>query len=55
MSMDFPAEEETILKRWREIDAFQRQVELSRGRKPFTFYDGPPYVFPVLKLKEILY
>ncbi|KAJ5314474.1 uncharacterized protein N7443_001358 [Penicillium atrosanguineum] len=43
MSIDFPAEEETVLKRWREIDAFNRQVELSRGREPYTFYDGPPF------------
>lgn len=43
MSMDFPAEEEIVLKRWREIDAFNRQVELSRGNKPYTFYDGPPF------------
>ncbi|KAF5006005.1 hypothetical protein F66182_15879, partial [Fusarium sp. NRRL 66182] len=43
MSIDFPAEEESVLKRWREIDAFRRQVELSRGRKPYTFYDGPPF------------
>ncbi|KAL1965029.1 hypothetical protein VTN77DRAFT_6089 [Rasamsonia byssochlamydoides] len=43
MSIDFPAEEEIILKKWKEINAFQRQVELSRGRKPYTFYDGPPF------------
>ncbi|EAW07459.1 isoleucine--tRNA ligase ILS1 [Aspergillus clavatus NRRL 1] len=43
MSIDFPAEEELILKNWREINAFGRQVELSRGRKPYTFYDGPPF------------
>lgn len=43
MSIDFPAEEEITLKRWREINAFGRQVELSRGRKPYTFYDGPPF------------
>jgi isoleucyl-tRNA synthetase len=36
MSIDFPAEEESVLKRWREIDAFRRQVELSRGRKPYS-------------------
>ncbi|PWY94752.1 isoleucyl-tRNA synthetase,cytoplasmic [Aspergillus sclerotioniger CBS 115572] len=41
MSIDFPHEEEVILQRWREIDAFRRQVELSEGRKPYTFYDGP--------------
>ncbi|KAL4939376.1 hypothetical protein BDV06DRAFT_199057 [Aspergillus oleicola] len=43
MSIDFPKEEEVILQTWREINAFQRQVELSRGRTPYTFYDGPPF------------
>ncbi|KAI9709142.1 MAG: isoleucine--tRNA ligase [Bogoriella megaspora] len=43
MSIDFPKEEEAVLKRWREINAFQRQLELSKGRKPYTFYDGPPF------------
>lgn len=43
MSVDFPAEEEIVLQRWREINAFRRQVELSEGRKPYTFYDGPPF------------
>jgi isoleucyl-tRNA synthetase len=41
--MDFPKEEERILERWREINAFRRQVELSKGKKPYTFYDGPPF------------
>ncbi|KAI9780414.1 MAG: isoleucine--tRNA ligase [Candelina submexicana] len=43
MSVSFPEEEEAILKRWREIKAFERQLELSQGRKPYTFYDGPPF------------
>jgi isoleucyl-tRNA synthetase len=43
MSIDFPREEERVLKRWEEIDAFRTQVELSRGQKPYTFYDGPPF------------
>ncbi|OJJ62811.1 hypothetical protein ASPSYDRAFT_145628 [Aspergillus sydowii CBS 593.65] len=43
MSIDFPKEEDIVLQRWREINAFQRQVELSKGRKPYTFYDGPPF------------
>src|SRR5437667_408051 len=43
MSIDFPSEEESILKRWKNIGAFERQVELSRGRPPYTFYDGPPF------------
>ncbi|QSS60119.1 isoleucyl-tRNA synthetase,cytoplasmic [Histoplasma capsulatum] len=43
MAIDFPKEEEVFLKRWKEIGAFERQVELSRGRTPYTFYDGPPF------------
>ncbi|OAK99096.1 hypothetical protein IQ06DRAFT_15159 [Phaeosphaeriaceae sp. SRC1lsM3a] len=43
MSIDFPKEEERILARWKEIDAFLRQVELSKGKQPYTFYDGPPF------------
>ncbi|KAI5283927.1 isoleucine--tRNA ligase [Ascosphaera aggregata] len=43
MSIDFPREEEEVLRRWSDINAFHRQVELSKGRKPYTFYDGPPF------------
>ncbi|KAH7397744.1 tRNA synthetases class I-domain-containing protein [Cadophora sp. MPI-SDFR-AT-0126] len=43
MSIDFPKEEENVLQRWKEIDAFQRQVELSKDRPVYTFYDGPPF------------
>lgn len=43
MAVDFAAEEAAILKRWREIDAFQTQLRLSKGNKPYTFYDGPPF------------
>lgn len=43
MSINFAQEEEVVLKRWKEINAFQRQLELSKGRKPYTFYDGPPF------------
>ena len=43
MSISFPAEEERILKHWKEIDAFRRQVELSEGQEPWNFYDGPPF------------
>ena len=40
MAVDFAAEEAATLKRWREIDAFQTQLRLSKGNKPYTFYDG---------------
>ncbi|RYO95396.1 hypothetical protein DL764_007714 [Monosporascus ibericus] len=43
MSIDFPKEEVAVLERWREINAFKRQVELSEGRPRYTFYDGPPF------------
>lgn len=43
MSIDFPKEEEAVLKRWKEIKAFETQVELSKGKPPYTFYDGPPF------------
>ena len=43
MAVDFAAEEAATLKRWREINAFQTQVQLSKGNKPYTFYDGPPF------------
>ncbi|KAI1000255.1 Isoleucine--tRNA ligase, cytoplasmic [Podosphaera aphanis] len=43
MSIDFPKEEEIVLQRWKEISAFERQVELSKDRPSYTFYDGPPF------------
>ncbi|KAJ2163188.1 isoleucine--tRNA ligase [Coemansia sp. RSA 552] len=41
--LSFPREEEKVLQFWREIDAFKTSVKLSEGRKPFSFYDGPPF------------
>ena len=41
--VNFPEEEEKILKFWKEIDAFQTSLKLSQGRPPFSFYDGPPF------------
>ncbi|TKX20257.1 isoleucine--tRNA ligase-like protein 2 [Elsinoe australis] len=43
MAVNFPKEEERILAQWNEINAFHRQLELSTSRKPYTFYDGPPF------------
>ncbi|KAI9095201.1 tRNA synthetases class I-domain-containing protein [Phlyctochytrium arcticum] len=39
----FPEEEERVLAFWKEIDAFQTSLKLAEGRKPFSFYDGPPF------------
>ena len=40
---DFPQEEEKVLEYWNEIDAFHQQMKRSEGKKPYTFYDGPPF------------
>ncbi|DBA03205.1 TPA: hypothetical protein N0F65_003925 [Lagenidium giganteum] len=41
--ISFPEEELKILALWEELDAFKKSLELSKDRKPFTFYDGPPF------------
>ncbi|KAL2199477.1 tRNA synthetases class I-domain-containing protein [Corynascus similis CBS 632.67] len=46
MSVNFPRAGEEVLRYWREIDAFQTQLQLSRGRPCFTFYDDPPFGLP---------
>ncbi|KAI0137428.1 tRNA synthetases class I-domain-containing protein [Xylariales sp. AK1849] len=43
MSIDFPKEELAVIERWRDIKAFERQVQLSEGKPRYTFYDGPPF------------
>lgn len=43
MSINFPRTETEVLKHWEDIGAFNRQLELSKGRPPYTFYDGPPF------------
>lgn len=39
----FPVAEEDIQKYWEQINAFHTSLKKSEGRKPFTFYDGPPF------------
>ncbi|KAI9355066.1 tRNA synthetases class I-domain-containing protein [Zopfochytrium polystomum] len=41
--ISFPAEEHKVLEFWDKIDAFQTSLKLSEGRKPYSFYDGPPF------------
>lgn len=43
MSISFPREEEVVLERWNEINAFHRQLELTKDKPTYTFYDGPPF------------
>lgn len=42
-NISFPHEEEKILKLWKDIDAFQTSLKLSKSRPRFSFYDGPPF------------
>lgn len=39
----FPKREERILAWWREHHTFQSSLELRKGAKRFSFYDGPPF------------
>ena len=39
----FPREEEVILAFWEQHNAFHEQLERTKGKKPFVFYDGPPF------------
>lgn len=42
-NFDFSKEEENVLNLWKQLDAFKQQLELTKDRKKFTFYDGPPF------------
>ena len=39
----FPAEEEKVLRFWKDIDAFKQQLARSEGKKEYVFFDGPPF------------
>ena len=39
----FPKQEEQVLKFWDDTQAFQQQLKRSEGKKPYVFYDGPPF------------
>ncbi|XP_041980878.1 isoleucine--tRNA ligase, cytoplasmic [Aricia agestis] len=41
--IDFPKEEEQVLKFWKEIDAFQNCLKQSKNKPRYSFYDGPPF------------
>ncbi|XP_044256881.1 isoleucine--tRNA ligase, cytoplasmic [Tribolium madens] len=42
-TINFPEEEEKILKYWSEIDVFQTCLKQSKGKPRYSFYDGPPF------------
>ena len=39
--VDFPQLERRILKFWEETKAFKKRMTLNRGKKPWSFIDGP--------------
>lgn len=41
--MNFPKEEEKVLEFWKETDAFQTSLKMTKDRPRFVFYDGPPF------------
>lgn len=41
--IQLPEQERDILRFWDENEIFQKSVEAARDKKPFSFYDGPPF------------
>ena len=41
--VDFPKQEEEILKFWKEDDTFKKSVSQREGQPEYVFYDGPPF------------
>jgi len=42
-AFDFVAMEHSILDFWRRGDLFRKSLEHTRDKKPYIFYDGPPF------------
>jgi len=40
-TVDFPKLEHRILKFWKDTGAFEKRVALNRGKKRWSFIDGP--------------
>lgn len=41
--VSFPAQEEEMLKFWKENDVFKKSVAQREGSEEYVFYDGPPF------------
>ena len=42
-SFSFVEAEKNILNFWEKEKAFQKSLELTKDKKPYIFYDGPPF------------
>jgi isoleucyl-tRNA synthetase len=40
---NYPKKEEEILKFWQDNKIFEKTLKKTEGKKPFVFYDGPPF------------
>lgn len=40
--LKFVEREKEVLKFWKDNEVFEKSIEQSEGKEPFTFYDGPP-------------
>jgi len=40
--INYPDNEETVLKFWKEHQIFEKSIALRKGRPRYTFYEGPP-------------
>jgi isoleucyl-tRNA synthetase len=43
MAYNFAQKEEETLKFWKENKIFEKTLEKTKDKKPFVFYDGPPF------------
>ena len=43
MPTNFPEKEKEILKFWQDEKIFEKSLEQTKDKKPFVFYDGPPF------------
>ncbi len=41
--VDFPRQEEAVLRLWEELGIFAKSVASRPADRPFRFYDGPPF------------
>ena len=42
-SFSFVAMEHEIIERWEELDIFRQSLANTLGKRPYVFYDGPPF------------
>src|SRR5476651_2548335 len=40
---NFPQFERDVLKKWESEKTFQKSLDIRKGSKRFSFYDGPPF------------